>query len=163
MTSDRLSITWPTRFRPEVATLVSRAELKIDAPAETIWARLIRAAEWPDWYRGASDVSFELWDGPDLRAGTMFDWTTFDVRLHSVVNEFEPVSRIGWHAHSEGVEAWHAWVLEPTDDGGTIVVTEESLLGVVPRFAVGLDDAITEQHALWLDRLAIEAAKPTQP
>lgn len=159
MNANGLSITWPDRFSPEVAQLVSRAELTIAAPPEAIWKRLVRAAEWSDWYPGASDVSFDLWPGPDLRAGTMFSWTTFDVRLNSVVNEFDPFSRIGWHARGDGVEAWHAWVLEPTGDGATHVVTEESLLGLVPRFAVGLDESITEQHIIWLERLAVEAVK----
>ena len=154
----RLSITWPARFRPEVATLVSRVELKIAAPSEAVWSRLIRAADWPVWYPKASDVTFDLWEGPDLRAGSMFSWTTFDVHLNSVVNEFEPVSRLGWFSCADGVEAWHGWVLEPTDDGGTFVVTEESLIGVVARFAVGLDKAITENHMIWLEGLADQAA-----
>lgn len=155
----RLSITWPKRYRPEVAPLVSRAELAIPAPPEIVWARLIRAAEWPDWYPVASDVTFDLWDGPDFRAGSMFTWTTTGVRLSGVVNEFEPVSRIAWLCRGDGFEAWHGWVLEPTDDGGTYVVTEESMIGLVPQWASGLQEAITENHELWLRNLAAEASK----
>lgn len=154
--AEALSITWPDRFRPEAAELASRAELEIAAPPEVLWGLLVRAAEWSQWYPGAADVTFDLWPGPDLQPGSMFSWSTFDVRLKSVVNEFEPPSRIGWHAYADGVEAYHGWVLAPTATG-THVVTEESLLGLVPRFAVGLDDAITQQHGVWLERLAERA------
>ena len=49
-------------------------------------------------------------------------------------------------------------VLEPTSDGGTLVVTEETHTGTVAKYAAGLDDALTKAHRLWLEKLAEQAS-----
>jgi hypothetical protein len=46
---------WPDGYDPGHADLFAHNTIVIDAPAGTIWARLIAAA-WPTWYSNASDV-----------------------------------------------------------------------------------------------------------
>lgn len=145
-------IRWPDRFLPTRAPVHVRNEVDIEAPSDRVWAWLIRATDWPRWYPNASNVALEG-GGADLAAGARFRWRTFSASLRSVVEEFEPPSRLAWSARGFGVEVYHAWLLSPTDSGCHIV-TEESQYGALAR----LDHALRPHrmelgHQLWLDNL----------
>ena len=43
-------IHWPVGFDPVHADLFAHNAVVINAPAKRIWARLIAAATWPNWY-----------------------------------------------------------------------------------------------------------------
>ena len=50
-------IHWPADADPDRADLFAHNDIVINAPAEVIWDRLIRAAAWPDWYSNAASVT----------------------------------------------------------------------------------------------------------
>jgi hypothetical protein len=50
-------IHWPDGLDPDHADLFAHNAIVIDAPAESIWAKLTDAAAWPTWYSNASDVA----------------------------------------------------------------------------------------------------------
>src|SRR5580704_7978813 len=71
-----VNIHWPGGYDPDHADLFAHNTIIIDAPAGTIWAKLIDAAAWPTWYSNASDVVVNDPSGT-LGEGVSFDWTTF--------------------------------------------------------------------------------------
>jgi uncharacterized protein YndB with AHSA1/START domain len=151
------AIRWPDRYRPSVAPIHVRNERAIPAPREIVWAWLVRAREWPEWYPNSASVVLEE-GGRDLGAGTRFRWRTFGAPLRSQVLEFEPPERLAWDARGPGVEAYHAWLLTP-QGGGTHVLTEESQYGALARLARLLRPHRMEQgHDQWLRELARKAA-----
>ena len=59
-------IRWPEAFDPTRCPVHVVNELTMAARAEEVWARLVRAAEWPTWYPNARRVAFEQGAPPDL-------------------------------------------------------------------------------------------------
>ncbi|MGA2200020.1 MAG: SRPBCC family protein [Nitrososphaerales archaeon] len=133
-----------------------RNELEMPAPAESVWAWLIRAKLWPTWYPNSQNVLIEG-GGPDLRPGSRFRWKTFGVTLSSKVEEFVPAERLAWSARSPGVATYHAWVIERRPSG-CYVLTEESQNGLMARLSNALrPDNMSKYHQLWLERLMAKA------
>ena len=147
------SIRWPARFEPTRAVVHVRNELAMAAPAATVWAALVGAADWPSFYANARDVTIGG-GGNDLFEGARFAWTTFGVRLQSVVEEFAPPERIAWSARAFGVLAYHAWLITPTPSG-CHVLTEETQFGVLARAGkLLLPSRMSDWHQRWLEGLA---------
>jgi uncharacterized protein YndB with AHSA1/START domain len=143
------SIRWPDRFRPERCPVHVVNELTIAAPASAVWAVLVRAVDWSRFYANASKVII-AGGGPDLTAGARFTWRTFGVDLKTEVLEFVPGERIAWLAAAPGVEAYHAWLIQPID-GGCRVRTEETQHGLVARAAKLVFPGRMERwHQRWL-------------
>jgi len=146
------------KFDARVAPVKVYNELMMDASPERIWAVLVRAALWPNWYPNSRNVHIEG-RGPDLYLGARFSWITFGVCLHSSVKEFTPNQRIAWTAKFVGVEAYHAWQIE-TVGQRTQVITEETQYGWLARAANFLmPNRMYDYHQLWLERLAREARR----
>ena len=76
------AVSFPDGKRREQSPIFTRNELFVAAPAEEIFAVLVRASEWPTFYANAKDIEI---DGPahELSQGTLFHWTTFGVRVHT--------------------------------------------------------------------------------
>ncbi len=155
---DEAGIRWPAAYLPASAPVFAHNELVIPAPAEVIWAWLLRAELWPDWYANSSDIHFLSHAAPNLRDRSRFRWKTFGLRMTSKVLEFEPPSRLAWDAHGIGVDAWHGWLLTPLAGGGTHVLTEEVQHGWLARLGKRLaPDRMHTQHQLWLEGLSRQA------
>ena len=150
------SIRWPTNFDPAHAPVHVRNELAMAAPAEAVWGALIRATEWPAFYPNARNVSIEG-GAHELSAGARFTWTTFAVRLQSVVEEFAPMERIAWSARAFGIAAYHAWLITPSD-GGCHVLTEETQHGFLARAnKLVFPRRMGSWHQRWLEGLQVRA------
>ena len=111
------AIHWPPRFAPAESPVHVRSEIVIPAPVEHVWGTLLRAADWPSFYKNAHNIHFLSHAGPTLRDRSRFRWNTFGFRVTSKVLEFEPCSRLAWDAHAIGVQAWHAWLFTPLAGG----------------------------------------------
>ena len=152
-------VRWPPHYSPITAPVHVRNALDMEASADAVWAWLVRAQLWPEWYPNASDVNFLSGTPPDLRAGTRFKWKTFGVRLESTVLEFVPGERIAWDARGCGVDAYHAWVVSPIARGSH-VLTEETQHGWVARLGnLMMPQRMHKYHQLWLERLADRARR----
>ena len=150
-------IVWPRRYAPGTAPVHVRNAREMRASRDAVWAWLIRAARWPEWYANSSHVTFLLGPPPDLDAGTTFRWKTFGVTIDSTVREFVPPTRIAWDARGLGVDAYHAWLLRPTADG-CHVLTEETQYGWLARAgALLLPRRMHRGHERWLDCLETQA------
>jgi len=155
-------INWPAKYSPEKTRVHIKNELEMDAKAEMAWAWLVRAPLWPTWYANSSNVVIEG-GGPDLRAGSTFYWRTFGASLTSKVEEFEPLERLAWSARGSGIDAYHAWLIEPTPSGCQ-VLTEETQNGWLVRVNSTLRPNHTHRwHQTWLEGLRAQAQKGAPP
>ena len=158
------AISWPAAYLPASAPVFVHNEIMVDAPAEVVWAWLLRAELWPSWYSNASDIHFLSHAAPDLRNRSRFRWKTFGLRLTSKVLEFDPPHRLAWDAHGIGVDAFHAWLLTPLADGSTHVLTEEVQHGWLARLGQRFNPTgIQAQHQRWLEALARQAQSGLPP
>ena len=151
MTAD--AIRWPARYAPANAPVHVRNERIMRASAETVWASLIRAALWPEWYPNSSNVRFVRGSPPDLAASARFRWTTFGLVIDSTVMEFVAGERVAWNARGIGIDAYHAWRVRPIA-GGCHVLTEETQHGWLARLGnLMLPRRMYRGHELWLESL----------
>jgi uncharacterized protein YndB with AHSA1/START domain len=145
-------IRWPDRYAPDRVDAHISNEISIAAAPETVWAWLIRAVEWPQWYPNSHDVKI-AGGRRDLGPGTKFTWRTFGVRIGSTVQEFVPGSRIAWDGRGLMLDVYHAWLIE-TRPGGSWVLTEETQNGLAARTqAALLPNRMYRGHQLWLTSL----------
>lgn len=156
-------IVWPPHYAPGRAPVHVRNERAMPASPEGIWAALVRAAEWPEWYPNAAHVRFLRGAPPDLADGTRFRWKTFGVTIESTVLEFVPFERIAWDARSFGLDAYHAWLIRPTTNG-CHVLTEESQHGWLARLGnFVFPRRMYRGHELWLDSLERRVSQGPPP
>ncbi len=157
--AEKDGIVWPSRFRPGVAPVHVRNELDMAAAPSRVFATLIAAPHWPDWYPNAKNVEM-LDGGARLEAGARFRWTTFGVRIISEVKEFSPNERIAWDGRAFGVDVYHAWLIRPSARGA-YVVTEETQHGGIARLAAALmPGRMSKFHQLWLEALEKRSREP---
>ena len=155
-------IRWPEKYSPDQTKVHVRNQLDMPVPSEIVWAWLIRAELWPTWYQNSKRVVIEG-GGRDLRPGSRFRWTTFGVRLESKVEEFVPRERLGWSARAAGIDAYHAWLIEPRPSG-CYVLTEENQNGWLAKLSNVLrPQNMSKQHQSWLESLRRKAADGPPP
>jgi uncharacterized protein YndB with AHSA1/START domain len=152
-----LEVRWPDYYNPRNSPVHVRNELDMAAAPERVWAWLIRATLWPTWYVNSANVEILEGEGPDLRKGTRFRWRTFGLTVLSRVLEYAPRERIAWDAQASGLDAYHAWVLQPSGLGCR-VLTEESQHGWVARLGrLFMPGRMYKFHQKWLEGLAAKA------
>jgi hypothetical protein len=161
--SKRDQIQWPIRYEPSNFPVYAKNQLSMTAPSESVWAWLIRAQLWPTWYPNSSNIRFLSGKPPDLSLGTRFRWKTFGVTIQSTVLEFLPYEGLAWDAHGNGLEAYHAWLIQKTDHGCQ-VTTEEVERGWLARLARALmPKRLEQQHQIWLEGLRAKASSGLPP
>lgn len=151
---------WPDRHQPEQCPVSSYNELLISAPTARVWAWLVHAKRWPEFYGNAKRV--EIDGGDTLAANVTFHWTTFNLRVTTTVKECEPERRLAWFGSGYGSSGYHSWTLEPRGDQ-CFAITEETQRGVLPSVArLYLRGALHRQHQKWLEGLGrmAEAGMP---
>ncbi|HVU02954.1 MAG TPA: SRPBCC domain-containing protein [Polyangiaceae bacterium] len=150
-------VLFPEGQRPHESPVFTRNELAIAAPPERIWAWLVRPGRWPEFYANARNVEIDG-GAPDLAFGSRFHWTTFGVRVHTVVQEFVPHHRFAWSGKGLGSSAYHGWVIVPRG-GRSLVVTEETQQGIIPSVCRSfLRSGLLKWHQRWLEGLAEQAS-----
>lgn len=147
------SIIFPTKYNPENSPVFVHNEIKILASPESVWNHLISAYTWNSYYKNAKKVRFLNNDSQYLSADTIFKWTTFDMPLKSQVREFVPYHRLAWEALGFGIQAYHAWLILPTEYGCK-VITEETQHGFACKIgAIIFPNRMYKYHQLWLEGL----------
>jgi uncharacterized protein YndB with AHSA1/START domain len=158
-----VAVAWPDHYHPRNCPVHVRNELDMAASRENVWAWLIRATLWPTWYFNSANVRILEGAGQDLRHSTRFRWRTFGVTIDSTVLEFVPGERIGWDAHGIGVDAYHAWVLQPSAKG-CYVLTEETQHGFLARLgSLVMPNRMSRFHQIWLEGLDTQARAGLPP
>ena len=136
----------------------------MSSPRDRVWEWLVRADLWPSWYPNSRSVRVENPAvSPALVLGTRFRWQTFGITLDSVVEECVPEERIAWTARAPGVDAYHAWLIQPTPTG-CHVLTEETQHGWLAALShLLMPNRMHAGHQLWLERLRATAAAGLPP
>lgn len=148
---------WPEEAHPDRSPVYSRCEVAIAAPPADVFAWLVRAERWPEWYSQCSSVAIVSGPRPDLGIGSHFRWTVLAVPVATTVAECEPPVRLAWHGTGLGAAAYHSWDIEPTP-GGCRVITEETQRGVIPSLTrVILRPLLRYTQQSWLAALALVA------
>lgn len=106
------------------APLLARKELFIQTTPAAVWMKLADIGSYSQWHPGVDAIAL---DGP-VAPGASFVLKGGSVTWHATVQVMEPERRLEWAGGTIGARAIHKWELCP-QDGGTLVVTEESLQG----------------------------------
>ena len=149
---ESVGVTFPVGYQREQSPVFARNELFVPALAERVWAWLLKAGRWPEFYGNAKNVAIE--GGTELKLGTLFHWTTFGFRAHTTVTEFVPNERLSWRGKGLGASAYHGWVICPCE-GGCYVITEETQQGVIVSIGRAvLRNGLLKWHQRWLEGLS---------
>ncbi len=157
-----MDIAWPDRYSPENTSVHISNELEVAAAPAVIWSWLVRASLWPEWYPTVSKVTIDG-GGNDLAARSRFTCRIFGVTLSAKVEEFVPYEHLAWSAQFEGVDAYHAWLIEQR---ATVcrVLTEENQRGWLARLNnLVRPSNMTYYHHLWLEALSFKAKEGPAP
>jgi len=95
------------------APVITRAEILIHAPIETIWGIQTDVNAWHSWQ---PDVDRAQADGP-LAVSSVFRWQTAGLDITSTVHEVDAPHRIVWGGTAQGIVAVHVWVFDQQPDG----------------------------------------------
>ena len=135
------------------APVVTRDEILIHAPIETVWGIQTDVAAWPSWQPDVDDVRV---DGP-LDVGSTFRWQTSGLDITSTVGEIDAPHRVVWGGPARGIVAVHVWTLTEREDG-VLVHTEGSWeVEQVRTQAEVLQPAFDESLHDWLENLKRES------
>ncbi len=157
-----MPINWPERYAPDRVAARVRNEITVNAPPAAVWAWLIRASSWPEWYPNSSAVRIEG-GKPILSLDAQFTWRTFGLSVSSTVREFVPEERIAWDGSGFLLDVYHAWLIE-TRPGGCWVLTEENQNGLAARAqALLFPKRMYRGHELWLNQLKAQAEDKPMP
>ena len=141
------------------APVITRDEILIRAPIETIWEIQTDVARWPSWQ---PEVDGAQIDAP-LAVGSVFRWQTAGLDITSTVEEIDPARRIVWGGTAQGIVAVHVWTLESRADG-VLVRTVESWEGEpVAAQAETLQGALDVSLRNWLQNLKRTAEQVVPP
>jgi hypothetical protein len=152
MQFESVGVTFPSGYQREQSPVFARNELFIPASAERVWAWLLEAERWPEFYGNAKNVVVE--GGGKLAPDTLFHWTTFGFRAHTTITECVPNERLSWRGKGFGASAYHGWVICPCE-GGCYVITEETQQGLIVSLGRAmLRNGLLKWHQRWLEGLS---------
>jgi uncharacterized protein YndB with AHSA1/START domain len=133
----------------EDAPVITRDEIVIRAPLETIWDVQTNVDEWPAWQ---PDVDGAKAEGP-LDVGSVFRWQTAGLDITSTVEEIDAPRRIVWGGPAQGIVAVHVWTFEPQDDGALVRTAESGEGEPVTAQVETLQAALDASLRAWLTNL----------
>ena len=155
---DVLHETYAKRRRTDPdAPVYATHQIVIDAPVDRVWEVLGRPEGWAAVDPSIRNVRLEGGVVEDAR----FKWRNGKTKLSSRFAVVDPHHELSWTGTAMGSNAVHRHVLEPTSDGRTRLLTEESMTGflVVLFFSRAKLRSGLEQ---WLSAVAAAAVSPGQ-
>ncbi|MBX2895222.1 MAG: SRPBCC domain-containing protein [Cyclobacteriaceae bacterium] len=146
-------VNWPSGYEPGKSKFFVHNEIEIAAAPEKVWAILVEAVAWPNWYEGAHDVVISEGSSTALQQNSVFTWKTMGLHFTSTIKEFEPASRLSWESKKKSIQGYHAWVIIPTATGCR-VITDESQNGWLTFFEKTFQGKkLKRLHDVWLTAL----------
>lgn len=136
--STQPAIIFPAPFTPGTTdNYFSNEVFAAGVSAAQIWAQLADIRKWTTYYKNCAQVTPPD-EGPQLLKGRVFKFSTFgfapltcEVR-ESVAPERGREGRLAWYSRvEEGVEVYHAWLVQDVGAGRVRVLTQESQIGQV--------------------------------
>lgn len=114
------------------APVITAGEIEIDADPDIVWDVMAGIDRWPAWNPDIKSASLES----ELAPGSRFRWKAGPGTISSTIQQVERLKALAWTGKTLGIKAIHVWRLEPKN-GKTIVQTEESWEGLLPRIFRG--------------------------
>lgn len=143
---------WPDDLQPARCPVVACNELMIEASPEAVWAHLIAAPAWPEFYANAREVAIEG-GASVLGPGAVFTWKTFGISVRTRVEVFEPGRALAWRGDQRLGHGMHTWAIEPMG-ARCLVVTEEVQRGFLPSLGRWyIRRGLRTWHQRWLEGL----------
>lgn len=130
------------------APVHASSQILISAPIDKVWKILTAIDEWPKWQTAISSAKVS---GP-LQPGTEFVWTSGHAKIKSRLALIAPNADLAWTGTSLGTKAIHVWHLKATEEGKTLVSTEESMSGFGLKLFYSSKDLEKSQKE-WLEAL----------
>lgn len=130
------------------APVHASSQILISAPIDKVWKILTAIDDWPKWQPSISSAKMA---GP-LQPGTEFVWTTGHAKIESRLALVAPDADLAWTGTSLGTKAIHVWHLKATEEGKTLVSTEESMSGFMLKVFYSSKDLEMSQKD-WLEAL----------
>lgn len=146
-------INWPSGYAPGTSRFYVHNEINIEAPPQKVWELLVRAEEWPKWYKGAKKVAVFNAEDKLLNANNYFTWKTMGLHFTSTIREFEPYSRLSWESKKKSIQGYHAWLIIPTEKGCKLI-TDESQNGWLTLLERTFQpNKLHRLHQVWLEEI----------
>lgn len=131
------------------APVISRHEIAIKAPLESVWLVHTQVDSWPQWN---PDIAKAHLTGP-IEVGTIFHWETAGMAIPSTISEVVPLRKLGWRGETGGILGIHVWNFSAIAEG-THVRTEESWEGPsLPSQIKEIQEALDASLIRWLSSL----------
>lgn len=162
------TIIWPSHFLPGTTdNFVSNEVIAKDLTAAQIWALLNDITKWESYYKNCQSIHPPT-SGPNLEKGDVFKFSTFGFPpLTCTVEEsLTPAGgsgsstpgRLAWCAKEDGLEVYHAWLVEDLEGGRVRILTQESQIGqVFKEWSEAKPNKMLLGHQDWLDGLVKSA------
>ena len=140
------------------APLHARHAITIDAPIETVWARLTDVASWPTWQPGVRRVE----PPASLAPGASFRWDNGGTAITSTLAVVRPNELLGWTGQASTARAIHLCRLSEPTPGQTLVEADETMDGFLLTWFYGQPD-LDRGMVAWLDGLKAASEAPALP
>lgn len=160
------SIIWPDHFLPGTTdNFVSNERIAKDITSANIWSLLTNITKWESYYKNCDQVE-QPSSGHFLHKGDVFKFSTFGFpQLTCTVEESEApeangkAGRIAWSSKTdEGLEIYHAWLVEDLEGQRVRILTQESQIGPVFKdLEKQKPNPMLLGHQDWLDGLITAA------
>jgi hypothetical protein len=162
------AINWPEQFLPGTTdNFVSNERIVKDLTSTQIWALLANISRWKSYYKNCAQITPPSSDSTFLHKDDVFKFSTFGFPpLTCTVQESEPpesngrAGRLAWSSKtSDGLEIYHAWVVEDLEGQRVRILTQESQIGqVFKEWKVKKPNKMLLGHQDWLDGLITAAS-----
>ncbi|XPS76784.1 hypothetical protein M3J09_008830 [Ascochyta lentis] len=155
------SIILPSHFTPGTTdNFVTNEIIAKDINAAQVWEQLSNISQWESYYKNCAHIT-EPDEGPQLQKGRVFKFSTFGFPpltcsvVESVAPEGSREGRLAWQCRTpEGLEVYHAWLVQDLVGGRVRVLTQESQIGpVFAEWSVQKPNKMLLGHQDWLDGL----------
>jgi len=157
------SISFPEHFLPGTTdNFVSNERVAKDITSTQIWALLANISKWETYYKNCAELTPPESESTFLHKGDVFKFSTFGFPpLTCTVEESEApesngrAGRIAWSSKTpEGLEIYHAWLVEDLEGQRVRILTQESQIGpVFKEWEEQKPNKMLLGHQDWLDGL----------
>jgi len=166
--STQSSIIWPKHFWPGTTdNFVTNEVIVQGLTSQQIWALLNDISKWESYYKNCAQITPPK-SGSALNKGDIFKFSTFGFPplTCSVEESIAPGSaedkagRLAWMSKTDdGLEIYHAWVVEDLEGGRVRILTQESQIGpVFKEWSEQKPNKMLLGHQDWLEGL-VKAAR----
>ena len=162
------SIMFPDHFLPGTTdNFVSNERIAKDITSTQIWALLANILKWETYYKNCAEITPPSSGSTFLHKSDVFKFSTFGFPpLTCTIEESEApesngrAGRLAWSSKTpEGLEIYHAWLVEDLEGQRVRILTQESQIGgVFKEWEAQKPNKMLLGHQDWLDGL-VSAAK----